>query len=146
MGVPPADEIVVADVHPARVADLSVNHHYLPVVPVVEQGAQPECGEFRVGERDHLHSGFPHFLEVPRPDVDVGDVFVYETDLHALPCLLHEQLLYHLAALVLLEEEILHMDMMPGIPDVLGQGFELSFARCYDLNSVIVRDRCAVAF
>ena len=81
MGVSPADKIVLADIHPPGISYFPVNHDYLPVVPVIEHGAQPEYGEFRVGKRDDIHTGFLHLLEISRPDVDVGDVFIDEPDL-----------------------------------------------------------------
>ena len=137
MGVTPAEEVVVADVHASGVSYLSVDHDDLPVVAIVEL-REKEC--IRICEFHNFDPGFHHLVIVSRPDGDVGDVFMDETYLHAFPCLLHQQILDSFASVVLQEVEILEMDMMLCCKQVIYKRFQLSSSGCYDLDFVVVGD------
>lgn len=137
MCVAPAEEVVVADVHASGVSDLSVYDHYLAVVTVVELRQQEDV---RVGELHDLHSGLLHLIVVAFPDRDVRNVFMYETHLYAFACLLHQQLLYLPAAVILQEVEILEMDVVLCGKQVIDKGFQLSAAGCYYLDLIVAAD------
>ena len=125
MGVSPPQEIVVADVHSSGVSDFPVNHDNLSVVAVVELGEKVDERPARFREFDDFNAGLHHFIIIRRQDGDIGDVLVYESDLDPFPSLLHQHFLDYLASLVLAEIEILHMDMLLGIPQVFHKKFEL---------------------
>ena len=139
MGVPPPDEIVIADVHSAGISDFSVYHHYLPVVAVVELRDEIYERPSRLGELHHFHPGILHFVVVPRTDCNVGDVFMYEPHLHSFPGFLHQHFLDLLAALVLTEIEIFHVDIFLCIPQVLYEQVELPSSGRDDFETVTVR-------
>ena len=127
---------MVVDVHPAGVADLPVDHDYLPVVPIVELGSHVQDVHPRIGELDDLHASLPHRVVVGRGDREIGDVLVQETHLDTFLGLLHQQFLDRLAALVVAEVEILDMDRLLGRQYVLAQQVELPRAARDDLYVV----------
>ena len=126
VSIAPSYEIVVPDVHPSRIPYLSVYDHYLPVVSVVELRAEPEKREFRIRELHDLDSCLLHFVVVSRSDLDIRDILVYEPYLDPFTGLFHKQFPYPFASIILLEIEIFHMDVMPGVEDVVHQGIEFA--------------------
>ena len=132
---------MVVDVHPPGVADLPVNHHYLPVIAVVELRDQVQQVHPRIGELDDFDAGFPHGVVVGRGNREIGDVLVQEADLDPLPRLLHQKPLDRLAALVVPEVEIFNVDGFLGRQDVLAQQVELPLSVGDDLDVVAGSDR-----
>ena len=145
MRVPPAEEIVIADVHPSRIADIPVYDHNLSMIPVIELGTEPEQREFRIGELDNFDSGLLHFVVIPRSDLYIGYVLIYEPYLNTFARLLHQEFAYPAAAVILLEIEIFHMDMVPGVEDVVHEGIEFPPPGGYDLYPVVLAHCRAVA-
>ena len=128
MSVTPADKIIIADVHASGIADFAVNDNYLPVVAVVKLRDHVHERPTRLGELLHLDASLLHLVIITRKDGDIGDILMNESDLDTLTRLLHEHFLYLLAALVLTEIKIFHVDMVLGIPEVFHQQFELAVA------------------
>ena len=128
VGVTPADEIIITDVHASCIADFAVNDNYLPVVAIVKLRDHVHERPTRLGELLHLDASLLHLVIITRKNGDIGDVLMNESDLDTLTRLLHEHFLYLLAAFVLTEIKIFHVDMVLGIPEVFHQQFELAVA------------------
>ena len=139
MGVTPADEIIITDVHASGIADFAVNDNYLPVVAVVKLRDHVHERPTRLGELLHLDASLLHLVVITRKNGDIGDVLMNESHLDALTRLLHKHFLYLLAALVLTEIKIFHVDMVLGIPQVFHQQFKLAVAGRNDFQTIAIR-------
>jgi hypothetical protein len=136
VGVTPFLEIMVVDIHPAGVADLSVDYDHLPVVAVIDLVHEIEDMHPWVGELDDLHTGLLHIRIVSRADRKVCQVLVEEADLYPFPCLLHEQVLDLPAALVVPEMEIFDVDGFRSFKYILAEQLELPLSAGDDLEIV----------
>ena len=138
MSVAPPYEIVITDVHASSIAYLPVDDDYLPVVTVVELRPDGKVCYPGVGERHHLNTRLLHLLVIAGIDGNVGDVLMYEPHFHPFPGLLHQKGADLPAAEVLLEVEILHVDMILGIPYILRQGIKLPLTGCNYLYIIVI--------
>ena len=103
-GVAPslALHIAYGEVHAANEAHLTVYHHYLAVVAVVD--AAGELGEAHRKERQCLYALLAHALEELVANLKASHIVVDEPDLHALSRLVDEQVAEHPPEGIVLED------------------------------------------
>ena len=142
MRIAPSHEVVIADIHASGIADTPVDYHDLTMVTVVQLRDEIHERPPRLGELLHLDTRLFHLIVILRTDDDIGDILVYEPDLHPFTSLLHQHFLDLLAALVLSEIEIFHVDGLLGIAQILHQQLELTMPRRDDFQTVTVGHAC----
>ena len=116
-------QITQSDVHAAHISRNAVYHGNLAVVTIVHAACKP-CKAHR-HKAAHYYTGSRHFVVKTLLDRPATHVVVHETHLYTPPYRVDKAIAHQPPKRVVLENEILHVDIMLRAGDVTYKGRNL---------------------
>ena len=130
-----AVDVAVGNVHAADVAAFAVNHHYFAVVAPID--ALGKLREVDSHKRICFDAGVEHGFEEPFVDVERANTIVDYSHFYALTSFFDENVAYFVADAVVLENVVLHVDVLRGSTQVGTQGVEFVGTVGVDVHLVV---------
>ncbi len=141
MGIPPIAEfriqshVLPSNIEAPHKSRPAVNHHNLPVVPVIHAELQPP--EKSRKKLSHLDAGAPQPLPVPFFHGAASHAVIQQAHFHTLLHLLNQKLLKGLPQLVVAYNVVLDMNIRLRLADLLVESGKLFLSVRVNLNLVV---------